>query len=1008
MSRIAYFFLFLSLLSQTAFAAKQPVSLTSDEILISAFNVFKDVTETLSIEEVRSGDFTHKFQPNNPDSLLRKRGKEVFWVQMDLVNASGRDGDWVVNFGLWARVDLYIEQGQNNENSQRFLHQQTGSFLPFRERNYQKGDFNALVIPLEEGESVSCWVRLDNRNNFDTPPGPILFQASPQKLFEAAEAQTRAVLFLFIGIYLALFFYNLFVFVATREKTYVYYLGAMLGYVILTLGNSGYLFSILGGWTHLPESRALYLSIVVVLLCISLLMFVRSFLDLKSRYPIWNKVFLGAIVATIIAPLVKIVDYGSGLLLADLVAFSMLIIIMVVCVKATLQKVKGAPYLLLAQIFIVVGSVITILVAEGLIPLNNFTGFYGMALGIALEMILFSFALGNKINTLRKENEKNQEQIIRQLEENTKLQTKVNRELEEKVEERTQEILKQKELVQATQVALDLEISERKIQQAVMEKEKAEASEKMKKQFFAQMTHEFRTPLTLILGPMEEIAEESMDGRVKRKAKLALRNTKILLRLINQLLGLSRLEEGREELHPQTRDIVNFVSQRGAAFESLWQRKNLELEIRKDVEDLYMDFDPDMMEKILNNLMSNAIKFTPEGGKVSLRIGPVKDAPDRVRLTIKDSGIGIPEEKLPFIFDRFYRVDGEKTTELEGTGLGLPLVKELVGLHGGEIRVASLEGLGTEFTLIFPRVQEGKKWEPTPEKPRALSQELEQEAIPLPNKAAQELEQEAIPLPNKAAEDWDLDENRENLLLLIEDNPDVRDYVRMALEPMYKVIEAVNGLDGIQVATQEVPDLIISDVMMPGANGFQVCEAIKKDEKTSHIPIIMLTARAALDDKIEGLETGADAYLSKPFNARELRVQIKNLIENRQNLRERYRKEMITTPTVTEATSIEEQFLIRLKELMQAELSNEKLSVEDMAEQLAMSRTQLHRKVKALTGQSTGEFIRNYRLEYAYQLLEQNAGSVSEVAFQVGFSSASYFSKAFSAKYGMSPKEVRT
>ncbi|MCL4106265.1 UNVERIFIED_CONTAM: hypothetical protein GTU68_061107 [Idotea baltica] len=229
----------------------------------------------------------------------------------------------------------------------------------------------------------------------------------------------------------------------------------------------------------------------------------------------------------------------------------------------------------------------------------------------------------------------------------------------------------------------------------------------------------------------------------------------------------------------------------------------------------------------------------------------------------------------------------------------------------------------------------------------------------------------------------------------------------MSLEPAFKVVEAVNGLEGIERAKEYVPDLIISDVMMPGANGFEVCKAVKEHKATSHIPVIMLTARTALDDRIVGLETGADAYLSKPFNTKELRVQVRNLIDNRLKLREGYRKEMLTSPVVTEATSVEEQFLLRLKEALAADLANDKFSVEDLAGAMAMSRTQLHRKLKALTGQAASEFIRNYRLEYGYQLLEQNAGSVGEVAFQVGFSSSSYFSKAFSSKYGLSPKEVR-
>lgn len=957
----------------------------TEAVQVNDFGYLKDPEGIIEPDAILS--LPDEFQPAIPDSLVRYPGEMVYWIHFDLENASDKDQSWVLSFGEWSFIDFYIqEEGKIN-------HKRSGVFLPFNDRSYHEVVSCGILVDLRPGQIASCWVRLDDRGNLDEPSGGIVgFQAIPKEVAEGDEANMRSIIYLFVGVYLVMFLFNLFLGFSTKERAYIYYLGFMISYLAIFLANSGYLFSIFSFVDFLAPARIWVLHPVVVILNVSQLLFVHSFLDLKKRYKGWHRIFQWAIGVILAALVLKLVYFELGLILTNLMSLIVLVLVLIVGIKATKDRLSGAIYLLIAQIFVVISSLTILLASAGVLPLNNFTVSYAMPLGASIEMILFSLALGNKINTLRVENKEKQDRIIQQLEENTALQTKVNRELEEKVEERTREIMKQKELVEATQVALDREKSERAIQQAILEKEKAEASEKMKKQFFAQMTHEFRTPLTLIMGPLEEISHESLDGRVKRKASMALRNTRILLRLVNQLLGLSRLEEGREELHPQRRDIVRFVSQRGAAFESLWERKKLDFEIRKDNTEIEMDFDPDLMEKILNNLLSNAIKFTSEGGKISLRIGMMPDSRDQVRISIKDSGIGISEEKLPFIFDRFYRADGEKTTELEGTGLGLPLVQELVDLHRGEIKVSSLEGLGTEFTVIFPQYQEGEKWETQPIRTDNL---------------AQQLEQEAIPIPNTASDEWDLDENRENLLLLIEDNADVREYVRMSLEPMYKVIEAVNGLDGIEQAIEQVPDLIISDVMMPGANGFQVCEAIKKDEKTSHIPIIMLTARAALDDKIEGLETGADAYLGKPFNAKELRVQIKNLIDNRLNLRERYRKEMITTPSVTEATSVEEQFLIRLKELMQEELSNEKLSVEDMAGRLAMSRTQLHRKIKALTGQSTGEFIRNFRLEYAYQLLEQNAGTVSEVAFQVGFSSASYFSKTFSAKYGISPKEVK-
>lgn len=952
--------------------------------LVTEFEVLQDSMGAFKLGDIRSSLGAQLLLPYQAETVVIPRGKNVYWIHFSLLNAGTHDGEWTLNFGFWSYVDLYLLRNDSLETHH------TGVFYPYRKRSYQLADRCALLAKLKQGETVECWVRLDNRGNYDYPPGGIWFEAAPRAISEAEESRSRAIIYLFTGIFLAMFFYNLFVFFVTKDRTYLYYLGSVLGYLVFTLLNSGYINSIFWFIEGLPGASTIYPPFISILVVSTTLLFVGKFLDVPKRYKTWNKIFWGLIIAIVLGSALRMVNYELGGMINDLVALGMLICLMVVSIKASLDKVPGAVYLLLAQIFVVLGTTVTILAASGVIPLNDFTGKFSMPLGSCIEMILFSFALGNKINILRKENEQKQARIIGQLRENEELQQKVNLELEEKVKERTQEIIAQRKLVEEVQVALEREKSEKAIQQALLEKDKAEASEKMKKQFFAQMTHEFRTPLTLIMGPLEEIETDTKDGKTRQHARFALRNSKILLRLINQILGLSRLEEGFMDIRPERLDLAEFAGQRVEAFQNISAKKQLKLSFTSTTKALDVDFDPDMMEKVLNNLLSNAVKFTPLAGEITVRLG---EAPEnKARITIRDTGIGIPEEKLPFIFDRFYRVDGEKHTDLEGTGLGLPLARELVRLHGGEIRVSSLEGLGSEFSVLIPRKQEG------------VQEGKPSNYVP---SMSPELERESIPLPNKADDSWDMEDDHENVLLLVEDNPDVRDYVRMSLEPAFKVIEAVNGLEGIARAKEYVPDLIISDVMMPGANGFEVCKAVKEHKATSHIPVIMLTARTALDDRIVGLETGADAYLSKPFNTKELKVQVRNLIDNRSKLRERYRKEMLTSPVVTEATSVEEQFLIRLKEALAVDLANDKFSVEDLAEAMAMSRTQLHRKLKALTGQAASEFIRNYRLEYAYQLLEQKAGSVGEVAFQVGFSSSSYFSKAFSAKYGLSPKEVR-
>lgn len=562
--------------------------------------------------------------------------------------------------------------------------------------------------------------------------------------------------------------------------------------------------------------------------------------------------------------------------------------------------------------------------------------------------------------------------------------------LEEKVEERTREIVSQRETIAATRLELEKEKAEKALQKALMEKEQAEASEQIKKQFFSRMTHEFRTPLTLILGPLQEIALQSREHRTVRHAEFALRNSKILLRLINQLLDLARMEAGYAQLRPARLDLVAFVAERVNSFRPLAQRKGLTLELNLGAEAMRVDFDPDMLEKVMNNLLSNAIKFTDNGGAVTVAVGSHPTESEQVRIAIKDTGLGIREDQLPFIFDRFYRVNTSKALAFEGTGLGLPLVKELVELHEGTVQVSSMEGIGTEVTLSIPREQSGQK------------RSTEATASP-----PSSLEMEVLQLENLSEADPETAENQDNVVLVVEDNQDVRDYVRMCLEPTYTVIEAVDGVAGIEKALQHIPDLIVSDVMMPRANGFEVCHRIKEDEKTSHIPIVMLTAKSAMSDKLEGLERGADAYLNKPFNSQELKAQIQNLIENRQRLRETLRKELLTAPDEIETDSLDEKFLHALKQIVTDHLADDQFSVEILSEKMAMSRTQLHRKLKALTDQNATEFIRNFRLEHARQLLRANAGTVSEIAFRVGYSSASYFSKSFSARYGMSPKEAR-
>jgi signal transduction histidine kinase/ligand-binding sensor domain-containing protein/CheY-like chemotaxis protein len=528
--------------------------------------------------------------------------------------------------------------------------------------------------------------------------------------------------------------------------------------------------------------------------------------------------------------------------------------------------------------------------------------------------------------------------------------------------------------------------------------------DQLKSHFFANISHEFRTPLTLILGQVESVLSSNIETKEKGKLQVANRNARRLLTLINQLLDLSKLEAGSMELKSEQHNIISFLKSLFFSFESLAESKKIKLKFESDSSSIPLKFDADKMEKIICNLISNAFKFTSENGELILSVNIVSS---NVEIRIKDTGVGIPSDSLPHIFNRFYQVDGSSTREQEGTGIGLALTKELVELHKGQIYVNSKEGEGTEFIIHLPIGD--------------LKIENEQSYELLTNRAYQKnnlnnvdvSETELVPdnqHPQKGqAESSILDQSHsiKEIILIVEDNTDVRAYICEQLENDYKVIEARNGEEGIRNAQIEIPDLIITDVMMPKMDGYQFSKNIRGDEKTSHIPIIMLTAKAGLDDKIEGLETGIDDYLTKPFSARELKVRVKNLIYQRKELRKRFSKTSIIKPSEVSTISIDQVFLEKIIKTIESYFEDEKFSVDILAEQMNMSISQLNRKLNALIDQPPGQLIRTFRLQRAADLLKQNVGTVAEICYKVGFNDQAYFSRAFKKQFGVSPSEFK-
>ena len=524
------------------------------------------------------------------------------------------------------------------------------------------------------------------------------------------------------------------------------------------------------------------------------------------------------------------------------------------------------------------------------------------------------------------------------------------------------------------------------------EAEKMHEVDELKSRFFANISHEFRTPLTLIFGPAKDISEKTKEQDTKKGIGIIKRNATRLYGLVNQLLDLSKLESGKMRLEASRQDIIPLVKGIFLSFTSFAERKKITLKFNTIEENLKVYIDRDKVEKIINNLLSNAFKFTPEGGRIDFS---VKKLVNDLEIKITDNGIGIPEERIDKIFDRFYQVDSSHTRQGEGTGIGLALTKELVELHKGKIYVQSIEGEGTTVMVQLPLGKDHLKPEEIVEKG-------------IQEKAPQVVEEiEFISETNNGKDKTEIDallEMEKPLLLIVEDNSDVRSYIISHLEEDYRIQEAVDGEEGHNQAINNIPDLVISDVMMPKMDGFELCNKLKSDERTSHIPIIMLTAKATSKDKIEGYETGADDYIMKPFDATELKARIKNLIEIRRKLQEKFSDNDYNIPK--ELCEVDEKFIKKVFKVINEHISEEKFSVEELRKETYMSTRHLQRKVIALTGKSPIQLIRSIRLYNARKQIKEQKGTIAEIAYNLGFSSPAYFTKCFKDEFGYSPTDL--
>ena len=518
-----------------------------------------------------------------------------------------------------------------------------------------------------------------------------------------------------------------------------------------------------------------------------------------------------------------------------------------------------------------------------------------------------------------------------------------------------------------------------------LEADKLKELNEAKNKLFTNITHEFRTPLTVIQG-MADLIEKNPDEWLKEGSERIKNNSQIMLNLVTQMLDLTRIETGVMPVHRIQSDIVSYIRYVCELFRSVADSRGIMLIYETSEEKFIMDFDTDKLLHILSNLISNALKFTPEGGLVSVVAFP-DEAKKIFIIRVEDNGIGINSDHLPHIFDRFYKAENSLGNP-DGIGLGLALTKELIELLGGTIVVESHPGKGTIFVVSLPVTHDAATEETSGIAPDKISTLIKKNTHP----ALHQVQSANGTLP---------------VLLIVEDSREVADYLAAILKSEYRIECAQDGKSGLEKALNLIPDIILSDVMMPEMDGIALLEKVKHDIRTSHIPVVMLTAKADVASRLSGLESGADAYLAKPFDEKELHIVLKNLIAIRTKLHERYASPDDFPPPPENGYKIEDAFMEKVRHVLEANLDDDEFGIAQLCRELAVSRTQLYRKFKSVSNQSIADYFKLLRLFKSKLLLSTTKMNVTEVAFASGFKNLSYFSREFTHHFGKSPKEFR-
>ncbi len=915
-----------------------------------------DIMAHLQIIEDSENIFTPEILLNDSTLQFSKRidyGRFLrpnitYWGKIN-ITTNQKLKDWTLQFEdrfigppAWTKSNGKVDVYAFVEGQQLF-HKKTGVDYPKHERelkdNWVLNKVSLTEIP--ETKVVTLIMKVEG-NKLGYPSYFNLTVRSPQQPYyhQIFQLNNSFNIFMF-GVTFIIFLYHILQFFYLRERVFLWF-SAWLLFCMLTHAMT--VGMIIGSTTVF---RFGLWSLIANGIFYMFWFFGRSFIDSKNKYPKLDKFILGLsllLIAEIILTTIYVYIFDAkpvflsignhNIVLGIYSIFSLIISIILVTKKDVFAKYFGFGSII-ASICLIIGN----LWSMGLISLaKNFFDPY--ATGMFLQIIIYSFGIAYR----------------------------------------------------QQQLALKSQNDKLKAQETYAEMQRIKDLDEVKTRFFANISHEFRTPLSLISGPINRAFNSTKESDEvtlsKKNYEVVKSNTERLQNLVDQLLELSKIESGKVHLSLKQGGIIQFLRSIVFSFESMAERENIGLNTSFPNELDSAFYDKDKLEKITVNILSNAFKYTSENGSVNVAI---EHNPSHLILKVSDTGKGIDKDELARIFDRFFRVEG---SEQKGSGIGLALTKELIDLHNGTISVSSTKDKGTTFKVRLP-----------------ITLKHLPEEISVVSKSEMVTKSEEIPAVPYGKSKSDVAKTIEYkselpIALIVEDNKDLQYYISEIVSEHYKILLAKDGLQGERMAMEHIPDIILSDVMMPKMDGFELCHALKSNSKTSHIPIIMLTAKAGQHNKIEGLTQGADAYLTKPFNDNELLLLMRNLVQSRKKLWEHFKALDMLLVDDIKVASIDDQFLQKVFQCIKDNMDNEQFSVEDIARSVGFSRSQLHRKLKALSDKSANQLITEIRLNEAYRLLELKTGSVSEIAYAVGYSNLSYFTKSFKEKFGTLPSKI--